>query len=68
MQFIPFFTNLLFKCASFGTPPSVQWLRLCTPNAGDMGLIPGTKTLHAALSSQKKKKEYKFLRYQKWAY
>ena len=65
MLFIPFFTNLLFKCASFGTLPSIQWLRFCIPNAGDMGLIPGTKTLHAALSSRKKKKECKFLQYQK---
>ena len=33
----------------------VQWLRLLTSNAGDMGLIfcRGTKVLHAAQSGQK---------------
>ena len=37
----------------------VQWLRLHTCNAGDMGLIPGqgTKILNAARCSQKKKKK-----------
>ena len=36
----------------------VQWLRLCTSNAGGMGLIPGwgTKIPHAAQHSQKKKR------------
>ena len=24
-----------------GTSLVVQWLRLCAPNAGDLGLIPG---------------------------
>ena len=35
--------------------PVLQWLRLCTPNAGDLTLTPGqrllcaaTKSLHAA--------------------
>ena len=33
-----------------GTLLVVQWLRLCTPNAGDTGFIPGqgTKIPHAA--------------------
>ena len=36
---------------------AVQWLRLLAPNTGGMGLIPsqGTKILHAACHSQKKK-------------
>ena len=31
-----------------GTSLAVQWLRLCSPNAGDTGSIPGqgTKILH----------------------
>ena len=37
----------------------VQWLRLCTSTAGDMGSIPGrgTKILHAVLSSPPKKSQ-----------
>ena len=33
-----------------GTSQVVQWLRLCTNDAGDMGSIPGqgTKISHAA--------------------
>ena len=35
-----------------GTSPVVQWLRLCTPNAADLGSIPGwgarSNSLHAA--------------------
>jgi len=31
-----------YKIAKYGTSLAVQWLiRLCTSNAGDMGLIPG---------------------------
>ena len=44
-----------------GTSLAVQWLRLCTPNAGGMGSIPGprTKILHAAGHGQQKKKKKK---------
>ena len=37
----------------------VQWLRLCAPNAGGTGWIPGwgTKIPHAAWRSQRKKKK-----------
>ena len=34
-----------------GTSPVAQWLRLCTPNAGGLGSIPGQGTrshMHAA--------------------
>ena len=39
-----------------GTSLVVQWFRLCTPNAGGVGLIPGwrTKTPHAAWWGKKK--------------
>ena len=42
-----------------GTSLAVQWLRLCTRNAGGTGLIPdwGTKILHAAWHGQEKKKK-----------
>ena len=45
------------------TSLAVQWLRLCTPNAGGMGLIPswGTKILHVAHWGQKINK----IRYEK---
>ena len=41
-----------------GTSLLVQWLRLCTPNSGGTGLIPGrgTKIPHSMWFSQKKKK------------
>ena len=41
--------NLIFKKQTLGTSLAVQWLRLCTPNAGGMGSIPGqgTKIPHA---------------------
>lgn len=32
-----------------GTPLATQWLRLCTPNAGVMGLIPGWKKIPYAM-------------------
>ena len=37
------------------------WIRLCSPNAGALGSIPGwgTKILHAAWCGQKKKKNLK---------
>ena len=45
------------------TDPSlvVQWLRLCTPNSGDVGLTPGrgTEIPHAVQCDQKKKKKKK---------
>ena len=37
-----------------GTSLVVQWLRLCTPNAGGLGSIPGQGTrshMHAATKS-----------------
>ena len=39
-----------FKYGSSGTSLAVQWLRLCTPNADDVGSIPGQGTMipHAA--------------------
>ena len=33
-----------FKSEQIGTSLVVQWLRLCAPNAGDLGLIPGQGT------------------------
>ena len=40
-----------------GTSMGAQWLRLCAPNAGGSGLIPGwgTKILHAVWYGKKKK-------------
>ena len=40
------------KCEALGTSLVVQWLRLCTFIAGDVGLIPGqgTKIPHAMWS------------------
>ena len=32
------------ECRVWGTALAVQWLRLCTPNAGGQGLIPGQGT------------------------
>ena len=45
----------------FGTSLVVQWLRLCAPNAGDMGSIPGqgTKIPHACRARKKKKRQTK---------
>ena len=41
-----------------GTSMAVQWLRLCAPIAGGVGLTPGqgTKILHATWYSQKFKR------------
>ena len=41
-----------------GTSPAVQWLRLCTYNAGGTGLIPGwvTEIRHTVLHGQKNRK------------
>ena len=40
-----------------GTSPVVQWLRLCTSNAGGVGSIPGRRTNipHGVQHSQKKR-------------
>ena len=42
-----------------GTSPVVQWLRLCTSNAGGVGSIPGqgTKIPHAVQRVPKNKKK-----------
>ena len=39
-----------------GTSLVAQWLRLCAPNAGDLGSIPGQGTIipHVAQHGQKK--------------
>ena len=54
LVFFFFFFN---KTNKTGTSLAVQWLRLCTPNAGGPGSIPrwGTKVLHATECSQKLK-------------
>ena len=36
--------DFLAKAAITGISLVVQWLRLCTPNAGDPGSIPGQGT------------------------
>ena len=45
------------RALSVGTSLVGLWLRLCAPSAGGMGLIPGqgTKILHVAHCSKKKK-------------
>ena len=42
---------------SGGTSSAVQWLRLCSPNSGGLGWIPGqgTKIPHAVWQDQKTK-------------
>ena len=44
-----------------GTSLVVQWLRLCTPNTGDMGSIPdwGIKIPYVVGHKKKEKKEKK---------
>ena len=34
----------VIKTVGYGTSPVVQWLRLNTPDIGDLGLIPGQGT------------------------
>ena len=48
-------TEGLFKITGWGTSLAVQWLRLCTPNAGGTGSISGrgTKIPHATWRGQK---------------
>ena len=36
--------KLIFKISPVGTSLVVQWLRLCTPNSGGLGSIPGQGT------------------------
>ena len=45
--------NYFLKDWNLGTFLVVQWLRLCAPNAGDLGLIPDqcTEIIHAATKS-----------------
>ena len=47
------FFFFFFKTPVLGTSLMVQWLRLCTPNAGGPGLIPsqGTKIPQAETQS-----------------
>ena len=55
-----------FKKKVLGTSLVVQWLRLSTPNAGGLGLIPGQGTrshmLQLRASTTKKKKKKIFLK------
>ena len=46
---------------SLGTSLAAQWLRLCAPNAGGVGSIPGRETeiSHAMQHGQKPKKRRK---------
>ena len=39
---VPDFAHIFaeIKNGGRGTPPEVQWLRLCAPNAGDAGSVP----------------------------
>lgn len=48
-----------YKTVNVGTSLAVQWLRLCAPNAGDMGSIPGwrTKIPHYCTAWPKRKKK-----------
>ena len=48
---------------SIGTTLAIHGLRLCTSNAGAIGMIPGqrTKMLHAMRYGKKKKKKKKLL-------
>ena len=50
-----FMTRKVTEIKISRTSLGVQWLRLCTPNAGGMGLIPGwgTKIPHATQHGQK---------------
>ena len=40
-NFIPTKMTITIKIANNGTSLVVQWLRLCAPNAGALGSIPG---------------------------
>ena len=51
--------HTLKKCLKeTGTSLAVQWLRLCTPNAGSVGLIPGWGTRSCVLHSMAKQKKF----------
>ena len=56
-SFLTWLETLLFKTSN-QTSPLVQWLRLNTSNAEDIGLIPSgeTKVPHAEWQKKKKKK------------
>ena len=51
--------NIQIRNRNSGTALVIQWLRLCSSNAGGAGLIlsQGTKIPHAEWWSQKKKKK-----------
>ena len=46
--------KMALKHSCLGTPLVVQWLKLCSPNAGDAGSVPGQGTTipHAATKTQ----------------
>ena len=48
-----------YKTVSVGTSLAVQWLRLCAPNAGDMGSNRRTKIPHTVWHGLKKRKREK---------
>ena len=43
---ISLFIKFLLQSVGGGTSLAIQWLRLCTPNAGGTGLIPGQGRSH----------------------
>ena len=50
----------MIKKKKIGTSLEVQWLRLCTPNTGSPGSIPGQVTrFHMTQAWPKKRKEKK---------
>ena len=52
---LPCVVSCSFKCICLRTSLVVQWVRLCTPNAGGLGLIPGQGTrshMHAATKTR----------------
>ena len=56
---LPVYNLHVMRCQRTGTSLVVQWLRLCAPNAGGMGSIPGqgTRILYTSPRGQKKKRE-----------
>ena len=48
----------LFSRRNGGTSLMVHWLRLCTPNAGGLSLIPGQGTRFCTLKLKKKDRAY----------
>ena len=53
--YVSHFNKKVFKNSTIGTHLVVKWLRLCSSNAGGLGLIScrGTKILHAMWCRQK---------------